>query len=513
VQEASGSMPADGLCERSGWPLPGRCGTLIVGAGLAGLELARELSAGGGGDILVLEAGPGTDLRHCHVANTADDAQRMWLRPDTDPYFRRPWRSARPPYFEAGSGLRQRLGGRSLYWYGVVLPIERWAMADGWWPTAVARDLHDGWRGQGPLYERVTGHLAAWRGGGAPPPHEARAEVDLAGLAFAPTPRAVRHLAADPSRWHAYSPLDAWRDPVSGEVLLRPEGVRLHAGVAVERIESKGRDAHSVTARQPDGERVTVRAERVVLAAGTVASSQLALQALADAGAGITRLGGLADHIVQGFFLRLGRAAAERLRPRYPPGSYWAPAGAGTRSNLFLEVEPGRDGQILVDLRVTGEQLPSQESFVTCEAGGEPPWPTVVQAALSAADTELITRQRQLLQASWCDLAAAAGCASSRLDFGEYASPARGNAFVLPETIRAMAPGVPATWSSFLGTEDHEGGTLPLGTVLSDEQEFRAVPGLYAAGPSTFPRLGAANPSLTTLALSHRLAALLLDRC
>jgi hypothetical protein len=45
--------------------------------------------------------------------------------------------------------------------------------------------------------------------------------------------------------------------------------------------------------------------------------------------------------------------------------------------------------------------------------------------------------------------------------------------------------GVPVTWWSPLGTEDHEGGTLPLGLLLDDRHEFKAIPRLFAAGPST----------------------------
>lgn len=506
------STAPDGLCEPSVLPVPTHCHTLVVGAGLAGLELTKQLSSGGADDIVVLEAGPDEDLRHCHVANAADDARRMWLQPETDPYFHRPWSSGLPPHFDAGSGLRRRLGGRSLYWYGVVLPIEAWAMADRSWPAAVVDDLRTDWRGEGPLYEQLTAYLSEWRSRGAPSPHDATAQPGVAGLTFTPTPRAVRHHAADPSRWYAYSPLDAWRDPIGGEVFDRPKGVRMHPGVTVEQIGLVDGAARTVTARSAGGERVTVRAERVVLTAGTVANSQLALQALADAGTGIDRLGGLADHIVQGFFLRLEGPAAQRLQADVPPGSYWTPAAEVVRSNVFLDVVPVRNDEILVDLRITGEQLPSQESFVTCVPGSERPWPVRAHARLSAVDTELITRQRQVLQGLWEDLARTSGCHPSRLEFGDYANPTRGNAFVLPEAIRTTAAGAPATWSSFLGTEDHEGGTLPLGGVLTDDHEFRAVPGLYAAGPSTFPRLGAANPSLTTLALSHRLAAVLLDR-
>ena len=42
-----------------------------------------------------------------------------------------------------------------------------------------------------------------------------------------------------------------------------------------------------------------------------------------------------------------------------------------------------------------------------------------------------------------------------------------------------------------------------------ENHEFNHIKNLYAVGPSIFPRPGAANPSLTTLALSRRLAYIL----
>ena len=43
--------------------------------------------------------------------------------------------------------------------------------------------------------------------------------------------------------------------------------------------------------------------------------------------------------------------------------------------------------------------------------------------------------------------------------------------------------------------------------VLSADLEFTELPGLFALGPACFPRMGAANPALTVLALARRLAA------
>jgi choline dehydrogenase-like flavoprotein len=81
----------------------------------------------------------------------------------------------------------------------------------------------------------------------------------------------------------------------------------------------------------------------------------------------------------------------------------------------------------------------------------------------------------------------------------------------LPQRLMAgdefTAPGVPVSYSFPLGSEQHEAGTLPLGGPVVDERsQVRAIGGLFAAGPCTFPRGGAAHPVMTIMALSVRLA-------
>jgi len=67
-------------------------------------------------------------------------------------------------------------------------------------------------------------------------------------------------------------------------------------------------------------------------------------------------------------------------------------------------------------------------------------------------------------------------------------------------------PGRPIAYCAPLGSVDHEGGLTPLGDVLHESGEVSGISGLFVVGPGTFPRSGAANPSLTTLALARRTA-------
>jgi choline dehydrogenase-like flavoprotein len=220
------------------------------------------------------------------------------------------------------------------------------------------------------------------------------------------------------------------------------------------------------------------------------------------------RLGGLADHLVQGFYVRLPELSLGGL----PPGSYAGVGEEQARSYPRVDVRRYRPGEVLVDVRVTGEQSPRPDSYVECLPGPSRPWRVRVHSRPGTSDREVFAAQQAMLQDIWRALADLAGASVEPLAFCDVENPARTNVSADPEFLSALPQGRPVTWTSLLGTEDHEGGTLPLGAILDDWHEFRAVPGLFAAGPSTFPRIGAANPALTTLALAHRLAAVIAAR-
>ncbi|MYT82960.1 GMC family oxidoreductase [Streptomyces sp. SID8364] len=481
-------------------PLPREAGTVIVGGGLAGVELATALAEQGAEDVVLLEAGPGGDLAHIHLAHPQAAATEIVFAPERDPYFHRPWRSGAPPHYTGISGLRRRLGGRSLYWHGVVLPLEDWALHPPGWPAEIVAELTTGVGGAPSWYDRVTEHLTDWSGGGLWDPAQP-ARTSIGGQEFRALPRACRRRPGT-DRWEAYTALDAWRGP-DGDV-TPPAGVRVHCDTEVLAVDVRGGRARGVLARLGDGDVSRIAAHTVVLSAGTVESTRLAALALTDAGAlPSPRLGGLADHIVQGFVVRL---PADRLPP---PGSYHLPTDPVLRSYLRVDVHDDGPGRALLDVRVTGEQLPNEGSVVECEPSDEPFPRASVRTGLLPEDHKMISGQRDLLRDFWAATARELGEPSAPLEFTGYGDTERDNTRVLPDRTRSQSAGRPETWSSLLGTEDHEGGSLPLGRLLDTRHAFTALPGLHAAGPAVFPRLGAANPSLTTIALSRRLAGLL----
>ncbi|WP_170305167.1 GMC oxidoreductase [Kitasatospora viridis] len=471
----------------------GAADVIVVGAGLAGLEVARRLAAAGGaGRILVVEAGPDAGREHYRWADEPARADARWLDPAADPHLWQPYRRTDAGYGGI-AGLRRRLGGRSLYWGGVALPIEPWALA-GSWPDSVVADLTGSWRGGPPLYESVAAQLRQWAGspaGAAQPSHP------LVGREFAEAPKAVRQ-ADQGGRWRAYSPLDDWPDSVelacdSHAVAVQVEAGRV-TGLLVERA----------------GERQLLGAGRVVLAAGTVESSRLVLQALHQVdGSAPVELPGLADKVAQGFMAAFDPAQAPPSVKAFAESGrlFVSRADAELRSSVFLRCYLNEHGLLIVDCYCMGEQLPGRAGRVWCEPGAQLPWPTSVAGGLSPADEQLVLAQRRELRRIHRELCLEAGTGG--------AEPAFESAFGSPDLAERLGAGAAmttagstATYSFPIGSEQHESGTLPLGGALLDEHaRVRAVAGLSVAGPATFPRSGAANPALTILALAARLAA------
>src|SRR5207247_409526 len=99
-----------------------QCRVGIVGAGLSGLRVAADLGAGEFPiQILIWEQGPLSRLHHeghDRRVHPGDDRLRLW------PAVSTLWGQL--------SGVKARVGGRSLCWHGQLLPLEDYALVD--WP-------------------------------------------------------------------------------------------------------------------------------------------------------------------------------------------------------------------------------------------------------------------------------------------------------------------------------------------------------------------------------------------
>jgi choline dehydrogenase-like flavoprotein len=473
-------------------PPPLRADAVIIGGGFAGLALARELGTCHAGRVVVVEAGPAAGLDHYRWVNDPAAADRLWLSPETDEYFARPYRSC-DASFQTIAGLRRRLGGRSLYWHGVSLPIEERALRQGW-PEAAISDLTKSWADSESLYQRATAELITWMDG---TPLATGRTVRLAGRQFTQAPRAVRRSRGG-SRWKAYSPIERWSGSAEVYCDCQVNGLILGDG------SMRGVDFTW------HGSRRTILAPTVILAAGTIENSRLAIQALVAAGSlDEPQLTGLVDKVAQGFVMVCDPwKIPGELRNAARAGVVFMRAGdAALRSNFFLAARMNNRGLAVFDCYVLGEQLPGETGRVRCELADGWPWSVRVSCDLGPQDRALVTAQRGELQELHDELRRATGAKSRKLTFEpRFGSPDLSERLCAGDVLSAEAQAL--TYSFPLGSEQHEAGTLPLGgPLLGEDSQFRAVRGLFASGPCTFPRTGAANPVLTILALSARIAA------
>lgn len=477
-------------------PLRAAADVVVIGSGLGGLELASELLALGQREVLVLESG--------HATYEPGGAPPRW-------------QSARPPHYV---GSRWGVGGRSLGWHGVVLRIENWGLQDAAWPAVIRKALLGDESGTPSLYAEVEADLANWvqvEAGWEPAAGADAAFVDWLTRAMdgagqaAPVPQAVRRRwSGGREQWRAYMPLDRWYalgGGVGGAVL--PTIVPCAEALEVRPARGAGYEVIvQDTSRQ---ERGMVAASRVVLAAGTLENTRLAAQLLGQYGHSVERWVGLNDHLTQGFVLAVPPARLALQLPEMARPLALVTRDGARRCNVFARLHPaGAAGQPrLLDVWAMGEQERSMASHLTFDRRSQAPWTALVHPGLSAADEAVIAAEHEVLADVWTRLARRFGSAALPLAFPDFLGAPRRF-----EDARGAALGgthlTPVTYAWPLGAGDHEGGTLVLGELLDEAGSLRAAPGVVVVGPATFPRAGAANPSLTTLALARRTARALL---
>lgn len=482
---------------------------IVVGSGLSGLAVASELVAASVRDVLVLEAG------------TYDRAQP---NPSLHTWPGRPaWVTVTPPHYLAPghtpdprssanplSSQWRGVGGRSLDWHGVVLRIEDYALGDTCWPQ-VTRDKLLGCHGHVGMYEQVEDELARWRvatpewRAGAQRQDEADdALVQLlttaAGLTARPVPQAVRYSAAAGVPRRVYTPLDRFLEQ-SGPSGKTP---RIASGLsAVAVLTTRGAASGVLVYNSVLGRCTELHSSTVVLAAGTIENTRLVAQLRPDRQP--ARYDGLNDHLTQGFVAPI---RVDSVPHALRSGAFVLLArDAERRCNVFARLHggPAAAGMMLLDVWALGEQIRSPASHVTVTpppGSAHGPWSTAVAASLSDDDVRVLSGERDLLASVWARLAGTFGTKPVPLHFADFLTAPRPFHIVRDEALSSRLP-LPLTYAWPLGAGDHEGGTLPLGSLLDSAGTVSEADGVFVTGPATFPRSGAANPSLTTLALAR----------
>ncbi|MBI2709994.1 MAG: hypothetical protein HYX34_09900, partial [Actinobacteria bacterium] len=449
-------------------------------------------------------------------------------------------------YVDGWAG-RLAVGGRSLLWHGVCVRIEDWALDS--WPAAVRRSLVGTSTDPG-LYAAVEADLAAWTGRPlAAPRHDGEAELASALEAAWPSPAGapgsvgVVPLAARGADAQARSAAPEASSPRVGAgadsapdvgpglaggaeraytpLRDRPELGSLAAGgsprllsgcraVTLLRPAPGPYGAPGVRLAHVNGTVEDIRARAVIVAAGALETTRLVARLEPS-----SPIRGLNDHLVQGFVVRLPPGPATAALP--PAAFVMRRGSADDRSNVFIRLRPLPAGLgTLLDVWAMGEQWPSEATRVEVVAR-DGHVQLAIEAGLSDDDREVVALQRRALHDTWRKLADVAQITGAATGAGPARPPAplvfEGDLLANPRPFGAAAAGAgdleagrPVTYSWPLGTVDHEGGTLPLGDRLDEDGGLPDAPGVHVTGPATFPRPGAANPSLTTLALARRTA-------
>ncbi len=495
--------------------LPNRTNIIIVGGGLNGLQLAFDLFFLGVEDILVVDAGNWMEVRHVYYEYGGEKAKLMWMDPEKkDISYWRPWKSETPPHYTAWSGLRRKVGGRSLYWHGACVRIEPWALCEPWWPTSLIKELTESWNEGEALYKLLESEIDLWRKfspeikADDSSLYSAHVFHDI-GYANAEIVRGmVRHqLMGDGKvRFSSYTPLELWTESIDSNKLPR-----IASGLYARKVLVENRCAKGISViDQSTNQSKNIYANLVILAAATIENSRLVIQALSDAGIKSScSLYGLSDHIFQGFMAKIPckHLDPELLTGMQPGPVFLVEKNPISKSNLFAQFGQDTNSDIIFESWAIGEQLPTDASYVRCTPGESMPWPTFVGSKLSDEDLNVINRQKDDLQKLWDSICKLAGYKlGSKINFEEFTNPKVTQQYEVAVNPTNLDYYAPVPYACYLGTVDHEGCTLGFGKLIDEGNQILNLSGLYAVGPCTFPRLGAANPGLTSLALVRRLA-------
>jgi len=451
----------------------------VIGGGLAGLEFAVA-AVDGGAAVEVFEAGPRTRTRHVNwdtATHSGDEKVRSWTSDN----------------WGAGGGLSERLGGRSLCYHGVLIGLEPAALAswDSAWSGRLAGD-----RG---LYASILDGLRA----DFPELDAKEWQPHLAAFGLQHVPQAARFDGH--GRFEAYSPLVRTHELVGdGRMRVTRERVRAvvpePGGCVVEMERSSGAELRRGF-------------DTCVLAASAIGNVQILAASLRrDITTTVT------DHFCVGAFVRL--PSGPSLTPfRHP--MLWSGFAAVPEisMNVFvLERPPLPCGDRIVQLQGVVEQQGGFGSYseLTVEMlrhGVR----SHIRANVSEADRALLDAARAEVR-RWAERLAGGtvvelvrdgssrSCAAPRKHDGSDA-PWFGHDEALDAVTATDIAGVFSQYEVPYGAFEHEACTHPIGgggpVPVSPNLEVVGLPGVHVAGPGVFPRLGAANPALTIIALSR----------
>ena len=462
---------------------------IVVGSGAGGGVLADQLSDLGS-DVLLLEVG--SYLFPTHVGNLARQLRLgqfeksvwgLWDEFGAVNYVNEPG-----SFFGGAQGFN--LGGRSIFWGGLIPRLGAWEMAD--WPAEIRDDLlSTGYR----LAEDAMNRVAPAQSG-----YQDRTKAllgqALPGFDHLDAPLAVQYQGATPSVIPAglFSTADLL---LEGQLTDRPTGVRptINLHHAVTEVLHDGDRATGVRCTDLlNRQQRTYRARHVVLAAGPIESAKIALRSgLTDPQGLIGR--GITDHPIffTHFALPAGSPHADPtgsakvwsrhrdVKPDAHPYNVVVELGSDFNQGRYVDPDDLRRHRELKGDATLGEivfllNVPLQEqNFVALADNPDAPVRINMQPAPITPD---LYAEMQTVAAQALDTLGARPLASDNLNLK----------------------------LAGLGGVAHEVGTLRIGGVVDANLRFLGYENLYACDNSVLPSSPAANPTLTLVALALRLA-------
>lgn len=493
----------------------------IVGAGAAGITLARAL-AGSGLQVLLLEAG-GT--------RPAGRDQAL-LR----------WAQSGQRYIDLAACRLRYFGGTTNHWagYSTLPPAIDFAPRPelglpGWPidPGVLAPYLVRAARGLGHAVQDFDPAHAA-HAAGAPPD----ALLD-------------RRSTALTSRLFRISPGRRF-GAMHGDALAAQHGLRvvLHANAVHLQLDAAGRAVQEVQLRSFDGPPLRVRAQRWVLAAHALENARLLLVSNDIARAGI---GNAHGQVGRGFMehpvlvsgvLRPGRGFSRLYDEQWASarGANWTVGlsedrmrrlGALQTQCRLLPVFARDDVQLAMRrLRAAWSSPASAQAFgdLAMVAAHPAEFAALALRALGIRRFEPVAYRieqrieqapnpasRVLLDGSRDALGMPTASLHWALDTIDERSFAAGQAVLGQEFERLgvgrvdASPLTPAAMRSRVGGLNHHAGTARMSAdartgVVDADCRVHGIRNLYVAGSAVFPRIGIANPTLLIVALAMRLA-------
>jgi len=495
----------------------------VVGAGIAGLVVARKL-ARLGVDVVVLEAGGlGLEAEGQRLFETASLRGR--------------------PHMGTSEGRARLLGGTSLWWGGQVLGMSRGAAAA--WPVAwdeIAKFTAEA--------ERLIEVDAL--------PFEANDFFAAVGEGEPSMLRELGEVDARVSKWMKFSRRNL--AGTLGRELIADSRVKvcLHAQVVELVLSAAGERVEAVVVKNAAGRIFRFEAREFVLAAGTVETARLLLASRSVVREGVGNLYGQVgrnfhDHVTMSVAQFAGAARARVLKELRP----WVFGGdvhtAKLEASRELSERLGMNpvlAHVTIDepegsgVAVLREVLTASQRGdvrrVLGERGGKIPgavvdavrvaWEAKVRRRRFVSDDAVVKLQMNVAQdvpslarISLSDEVDAVGVPRVVVDWcvsGKEEETLRKYSQYLKERFEAMgmvgvewAPEVLMEGVELPGIEDARHamggacmGTDPRTSVVDSEMVVHGVGNLSIAGPGTFPTGGAQLPTLTMMALALRVA-------